>query len=211
MEIPEAEEVYPYIEIEEFTGPETGDLIEISFPKEEGISLQEIYPAAFSGPAKSVVVMGQGFQLRPADSGRYRFTVPWGFIPEAEEGDTLEIYRYDYYDYYEALEKEQKKELVASVPVLSVDVVNYDVWVELSADEVSTFLAGFGRGIVCEIAGKGEATENSEGEMHGSLTEEQEAGTEESARGGLTIIWWMIWRKARNSRFWRLQKDVNFM
>lgn len=156
VEIPEAEEVYPYIEIEEFNGPEAGDLIEISFRKESGISLQETYPAVFSGPAKSIIVMGQGFWLRPADAGRYRFTIPWGLVQEAEEGDMLEIYRYDHYDYYDVAENGQERELVASVPVLSVDVDNYDVWVELSADEVNTFLAGFGRGIACEIAGKEE-------------------------------------------------------
>lgn len=156
VEIPEAEEVYPYIEIEEFNGPEAGDLIEISFRKESGISLQETYPAVFSGPAKSIIVMGQGFWLRPADAGRYRFTIPWGLVQEAEEGDMLEIYRYDHYDHYDVAENGQERELVASVPVLSVDVDNYDVWVELSADEVNTFLAGFGRGIACEIAGKEE-------------------------------------------------------
>lgn len=156
VEIPEAEEVYPYIEIEEFNGPEAGDLIEISFRKESGISLQETYPAVFSGPAKSIIVMGQGFWLWPADAGRYRFTIPWGLVQEAEEGDMLEIYRYDHYDYYDVAENGQERELVASVPVLSVDVDNYDVWVELSADEVNTFLAGFGRGIACEIAGKEE-------------------------------------------------------
>ncbi len=185
--IPEAEEVYPYIEIEEFNGPEAGDLIEISFPKEEEISLQETYPAAFSGPAKSIVVMGQGFLLQPADAGRYRFTIPWGLVQEAEEGDMLEIYRYDHYDYYDVAENGQERELVASAPVLSVDADNYDVWVELSADEVNTFLAGFGRDIACEIAGKEGEAENLE-EIAGGLAGGQETEEQEAADGQIAEL-----------------------
>lgn len=155
VEIPKAEEVYPYIEIEEFQGPEAGDLVEISFPKNEEVFIQETYPASFSMPAKRIVVMGQGFEIRREDSGNYLFTVPWGLVQEAEEGDRLEIYRYDHYDYYDVMENGQEKELVAAVPVLSVDADHYDVWVELSADEVSAFLSGFGRGIACEIVKQG--------------------------------------------------------
>lgn len=44
-----------------------------------------------------------------------------------EVGGTLEIYRYDYYDHYDVAENGREKELAASVPVLSVDVDNYDV------------------------------------------------------------------------------------
>lgn len=182
VEIPEAEEIYPYIEIEEFNGPEAGDLIEISFPKEGEVSLQETYPSTFSGPAKRIVIMGQGFQIQPVDGGKYRFTIPWGLVQEAEEGDTLEIYRYDHYDHYDVAENGQKKELVTSVPVLSVDVDNYDVWVELSADEVNTFLAGFGRGIACEIAGKEGGAEGS-GELAGNLTQGQETEEQEPVDG----------------------------
>lgn len=174
VEMPDAEEIYPYIEIEEFTGPEAGDLVEISFPKEKEISLQETYPASFSGSAKRIVVMGQGFRLRPADAGKYRFTIPLGLVPEAEEGDMLEIYRYDHYDHYDVLENGQEKELVASVPVLSVDAADHDVWVELSADETVAFLAGFGRGIACGIAGKDEDSAHSEGKEFGGLTDGQE-------------------------------------
>lgn len=183
VEMPDAEEIYPYIEIEEFTGPEAGDLVEISFPKEKEISLQETYPASFSGPAKRIVVMGQGFRLRPADAGKYRFTIPLGLVPEAEEGDTLEIYRYDHYDHYDVLENGQEKELVASVPVLSVDASDYDVWVELSADEAGIFLAGFGRGIACEIVGKDEDLAHSEGKVSGGVTGGQTTEAKESADG----------------------------
>ncbi len=146
MEIPAAGEVYPYIEIEDFQGPEAGDLVELSFPKGE-MFIQETYPATFSIPAESIVVMGQGFLLERAEPGKYLFTVPRGFAQEAQEGDILEIYRY----YDDVMENETEKEFVAAVPVLSVDAGNDDIWVEMSADEVSAFLSGFGRGIVCEL------------------------------------------------------------
>ena len=109
--------------------------------------IQETYPATFSIPAESIVVMGQGFLLERAEPGKYLFTVPRGFAQEAQEGDILEIYRY----YDDVMENETEKEFVAAVPVLSVDAGNDDIWVEMSADEVSAFLSGFGRGIVCEL------------------------------------------------------------
>ena len=131
--------------------------------------------------------MGQGFLLQPADAGRYRFTIPWGLVQEAEEGDMLEIYRYDHYDYYDVAENGQERELVASAPVLSVDADNYDVWVELSADEVNTFLAGFGRDIACEIAGKEGEAENLE-EIAGGLAGGQETEEQEAADGQIAEL-----------------------
>ncbi len=160
VEIPEAEEVYPYIEIESFSGPEAGDLIEITFPAGERVTVQETWPAVFSGRAQSVVVMGQGFLLDGGENGTYRFTVPWGLAREAGAGDLLSVY----------YQEEDDWRLLAEVPVLSVDVENYDIWVEFSKQEVSTFLAAFGRGIRCE-------SKAAEGE---SVREETEI---ESARG----------------------------
>ncbi|MDE5597612.1 MAG: M56 family metallopeptidase, partial [Lachnospiraceae bacterium] len=146
VEIPEADEVYPYIEIENFTKPEKGDLLAITFPGGEEVSIQETYPAMFSIPAQSIAVMGQGFDIQRTDSGTYIFTVPWGYAQEAEEGDLLVIYYYN-----DIVADGGVRTQLAAVPVLSVDAVNYDVWVELSADEVRTFLANFGHGIECEI------------------------------------------------------------
>lgn len=152
LEIPDAGEVYPAIEIEYFTGPEEGDLVEITFPEGEEVWIQETYPSAFSVPAKSIVIMGQGFALRRTDSGRYSFTVPWGLAREAKEGDLLEVYYY--HDSNDGMAGEERV-LLATVPVLSVDTDNYDIWVELSAEEVNAFLSHFGRGIACEIVKPG--------------------------------------------------------
>ncbi len=146
VEIPEADEVYPYIEIENFTKPEAGDLLAITFSEGEEVSIQETYPAMFSIPVQSVIVMGQGFDIQRTDSGTYLFTVPWGYAQEAEEGDMLVIYYYN-----DIVANGGVRTQLAAVPVLSVDAVNYDVWVELSADELRTFLANFGHGIECEI------------------------------------------------------------
>ena len=146
VEIPEADEVYPYIEIENFTKPEAGDLLAITFPRGEEVSIQETYPAMFSISAQNIAVMGQGFDLQRTDSGTYLFTVPWGYAQEAEEGDLIVIYYYD-----DIVADGGTREQLAAVPILSVEAVNYDVWVELSVDELRKFLANFGHGIECEI------------------------------------------------------------
>ncbi|MBD5495856.1 MAG: hypothetical protein HDR12_16205 [Lachnospiraceae bacterium] len=153
MEIPEAEEVYPFIEIEDFSGLKIGDLVEITFPKGEEVGIMEVYPGLFSSDAESIVIKGEGFAISPAGSGRYMFTVPWGIAQDAGEGDTIEIYYNDAEAsfYYDREENEQEKTLLAVADVLSVDVDNYDVWVELSAEEVNTFLAQFGHGITCTV------------------------------------------------------------
>ncbi|MCM1264071.1 MAG: M56 family metallopeptidase [Butyrivibrio sp.] len=186
MEIPEAEEIYPFIEIEDFSGLKAGDLVKITFPKGEDIGIGEGYPGVFSSSrsekakAESIVVMGEGFLMWPVGSDRYQFTpdipyvsavprymftIPWGLAQDAEVGDMLEIYYYDedasYY--YDKGEYEQEKTLLAVTTVLDVDVDNYDIWVELSRDEVFDFLAQFGHGISCSVIKQSE-TENSDGQ-----------------------------------------------
>ncbi len=152
-EIPKAEEVYPFIEIENFSGLKAGDLVEITFPKGEEVWVNELYPGSFAISAESIAVKGEGFSIKPAGSGRYMFMVPWGIAQDAEEGDTLEIYYNDEEAsfYYDREENEQEKTLLAVADVLSVDVDNYDVWVELSAEEARTFLTQFGHGITCNV------------------------------------------------------------
>ncbi|MDE6748628.1 MAG: M56 family metallopeptidase [Lachnospiraceae bacterium] len=153
MEIPEAKEVYPFIEIEDFSGLKVGDLVEITFPKGEEVGIMEVYPGLFSSDAESIVIKGEGFAISPSGAGRYMFTVPWGIAQDAETGDTLEIYYNDAEAsfYYDREEAGQEKTLLAVTDVLSVDIDNYDVWVVLSAEEVNTFLAQFGHGITCTV------------------------------------------------------------
>ncbi|MCM1049878.1 MAG: M56 family metallopeptidase [Clostridiales bacterium] len=186
MEIPEADEIYPYIEIEDFSGLKAGDLVKITFPKGEDIGIGEGYPGVFSfskserAKAESIVVMGEGFLMWPVGSDRYQFTpdipyvsavprymftVPWGLARDAEVGDTLEIYYYneDVSFRYDKEESEWEKTLLAVTTVLDVDVDNYDIWVELSREEVETFLFNFGNGITCNVIKQSEM-ENSDGQ-----------------------------------------------
>lgn len=148
MDIPRADQVVPYIETD-FDGLEIGDLVRITFPKDEEIVIMETYPAQFSGKAELIEVMGRGmFQIEPADGGAYAFAVPLGLAPEAKEGALLEIYHHD-------PEIDGKKtELLAAVPVQSVNAEEYQIWVELSAEELKTFLAEYGFGIRCQAGQK---------------------------------------------------------
>lgn len=168
MEIPEAEEVYPFIEIENFTGLKIGDLVEITFPKGEEVMIVEVYPGDFCTKAESIVIKGEGFSLQKTNYGRYLFTIPWGIAQEAEAGDTLEIYYYD-------AEAGQEKTFLAATSVLSVDVDNYDVWVELPVEEVRTFLMMFGHGITCTVI-KQEGVQSEDG---------QNAENEQNAEAGI--------------------------
>lgn len=188
MEIPEAEEVYPFIEIENFTGLNIGDLVEITFPKGEEVGILELYPGMFDAKAESIVIKGEGFSLQNANYGRYLFTVPWGIAQEAEAGDTLEIYYYDVEAgyFYDREEDSHEKTLLAATSVLSVDVDNYDVWVELPAEEVKTFLMMFGHGITCTVI-KQEGIQTST--QTGIQTEdEQNAENEQNAETGQYIL-----------------------
>lgn len=163
VEIPKAEEIYPYIEID-FNGLDIGHLVKITFPEGEEVFIQETYPAAFHISAKSIAVMGEGFLLSPSDNGRYLFAVPYGLASEAEAGDTLEIYYHDSQSaYYIDNETGAEKVMLASARVLSVDADNYDIFVELSAEETRGFLSMFGHGISCNVI-KSDKAASSEGQ-----------------------------------------------
>ncbi len=149
MAIPEANEIYPYIEID-FDGLKVGDLVQIVFPDNEEILIMESYPAQFSHIADSIAVMGRGpFAIDFLSSGRYDFTIPLGMADGAQPGDTLEIYHH-------APEIDgQETKLLASVQVKEVVKENEQIWVEMSKDEVETFLSEFGFGISCVLVGRG--------------------------------------------------------
>lgn len=147
--IPQAEEVYPYIEMD-FDGLEEGNLIRITFPGGEEPGIMETYPAQFSAEAESIAVMGLGFDIESAGAGRWRIGVPRGMAPEAQEGQMLAIYHHD------PQIDGQKTELLTTAPVLSVE--EYRIWVELSAEEAVVFFKEFGFGIACRVAEQEEDT-----------------------------------------------------
>lgn len=160
MSIPAAEKVSPYIEMD-FNGLEPGHMVRITFSGEEEVGILETYPGQFSRAADSIEVMGIGFAMQTMPDGKYRFGVPLGMAKEAEAGDTLLIYhsvledgadlQENYHLYLLDSPDKIRKELVAKTHVSEVDTENYDIWVTLSREEVTTFLSEFGFGVSCEL------------------------------------------------------------
>lgn len=153
--IPQAEEIYPYMETE-FDGLEEGDLIKITFPPGLEVLIQETYPGKFTEDPESIVVMGRGFAMDYEGSDIFRFAMPLGLVTEAEEGDTLEIYHHD-----PAIAEEETIRL-ASMEILSVDKEKNHLWVEMKRDVVETFLAEFGFGIYFKAVPHAEENDRSE-------------------------------------------------
>lgn len=159
-----------------------GDILRISFSPKQEITVaaaeqngQTLYHfvAEPAGEAESIQVMGEGFLLTRQEEDRYLFTVPLGMASEAQAGDILEIYHDPNADttaeiYLSVQDTEPGQELLAAPQVLSVDEENYDIWVELSAQETEVFLSEFGFGISVELrrtsgqAGSGEPAEEAE-------------------------------------------------
>lgn len=156
VDIPEADSIEPYIEID-FNGLEIGDLIRITFPKGEEISVMETYPAQFSHKAEKIEVMGRGpFALQFMGENRYRFTVPLGMAPDAQTGDLLNIYRLG----TDGNGRAQDKEFLSSVEILEVVPEYYQIWVNMSTEEAEAFLKEFGTGIECELIKQDAGQEN---------------------------------------------------
>lgn len=176
VDIPEADSVEPYIEID-FNGLEVGDLIRITFPKGEEISVMETYPAQFSQKAEKIEVMGRGpFALQLMEGNRYRFTVPLGMAPDAQAGDLLNIYRPG----TDGNGQAQDKELLSSVEILEVVPEYYQIWVNMSTEEAEAFLKEFGNGIECELIKQGAGHDNPQ-EQRQAQSQEQMTPPEEEA------------------------------
>ena len=163
--LPEAAETSLYLErdVEMIIMP--GDLLRITFRADQeirmvttdqhGRTLYRFSPAP-EGEAESIQVMGEGFLLERQEGDRYLFTVPLGMADEAQAGDILEIYHDPEADtaeeiYLSGSSGGSAQELLASAEVLSVDAGQYDIWVELTAEEVETFLSEFGFGITVNL------------------------------------------------------------
>ncbi len=164
VDIPEADLVEPYIEID-FDGLEIGDLIRITFPKGEEISVMETYPGQFSHKAEKIEVMGRGpFGMQPVEGNRYRFAVPLGMAPDAQPGDSLDIYRQATDENGQAGDKE----FLHSVEVLEVVPEAYQIWVNMSPEEAEGFLSEFGFGLRCELVKQGNGQEGTQGQAASS-------------------------------------------
>ena len=182
MVIPEAETIDAYIEID-FTGLEPGHLVRMTFPGDVRADFSPDMPGTFSETAKSIIITGMGFDIRPADEGKCYFAVPIGMAREAVEGDVLQIYhhilpegdiREMYHLYLLDSPDMMEQEMFASTSVVAVDEENFDIWVTLSTEEAQTFLSEFGYGVYCEIAGN----DTSDGEVQTDSATAESANTE---------------------------------
>lgn len=150
--------VEPYFEFDMSQGIQEGDLIKLTFPKGEEIATLETYPARFSQSPELIEVMGRSFDIEQTESAedQYRFTVPQGMAPDARMGDHLNIWHYpDIERYLDPYGEEQEPELLASTVVLEVDAWEHFIWVQLSQEQVDTFMREFGFGIFCTLEKSG--------------------------------------------------------
>lgn len=108
VEIPDAEEIYPYYEPGEdgFDGLCAGQLVRITFPENVDPALEETYPARYGVKAQEIAAMSSGgFMLQRGEDGSYLLGIPLGWITrsageggeepggkEVLQGDVLHIY-----------------------------------------------------------------------------------------------------------------------
>lgn len=163
--LPEAAENSLYLERDAERIIMPGDLLRITFRADQEIRMMTTdqhgrtlyrFSTVPEGEAESIQVMGEGFSLERQEDDRYLFTVPLSMAEEAQPGDILEIYHDPGVDiteeiYLSGSGGDSEEELFASVEVLSVDAGQYDIWVELTAEEVETFLSEFGFGITVDL------------------------------------------------------------
>lgn len=108
VEIPDAEEIYPYYEPGEegFDALQAGQLVRITFPENVEPFLEETYPARYGVKAQEIAAMSSGgFALRRGEDGGYLLGIPLGWLSgsgtepgqkpggeEIRQGDMLHIY-----------------------------------------------------------------------------------------------------------------------
>ena len=181
MDIPEADRVEPYIEID-FDGLEAGDLIRITFPKGEEISIMETYPGQFSRKAEKIEVMGRGpFALQPGEGNTYRFALPLGLAPEAQPGDFLDIYRQE----PDKDGQMQEVEFLHSVEILDVAPEYSQLWVNMLPEEVESFLPAFGFGLRCELVKSD--SDQTQGQPEPSRSESSSSGFQDEMLSDMSI------------------------
>lgn len=172
VSIPDAERVTFHTGAE-IDSLEAGDLVKITFPRGVIPGILESYPGSFTEDAESIEVMGQGgFRLSYEGADQYLMALPFELAPEAEQGDTLEIWHDGNFG----------REILASVPVLSVDDVNNNFWIALSTEQTEAFLQEYGLGIECRLVPL--TPEEAQSEETIEQAEEPEVLTKELLAGG---------------------------
>ncbi|MCM1185428.1 MAG: M56 family metallopeptidase [Lachnoclostridium sp.] len=154
LDIPDAESISTYFEREE-QELLPGDLVEITFPAGEEISVLETYPARFSASAESIVVKWSGFSLQHTNTDSYRLTFPSGAFPElsgAKAGDMLSFYHEEPEEpaFATSPSESENSGLIATAPILAAGENEYGgpiLTVELSTARIKDIFSGFGLSI----------------------------------------------------------------
>lgn len=177
VSIPDAERVTFHTGAE-IDSLEAGNLVKITFPRGVIPGILESYPGSFTEDAESIEVMGQGgFRLSYEGADQYLMALPFELAPEAEQGDTLEIWHDGNFG----------REILASVPVLSVDDVNNNFWIALSTEQTEAFLQEYGLGIECRLVPL--TPEEAQSEETMEQAEEPEVLTKELLAGRQCAGW----------------------
>lgn len=151
MEIPNAESISTYFEREE-QELLPGDLVEITFPAGEEVSIQETWPSRFSASAESIVVKWSGFSLQHTNGDSYQLTFPTGAFPELSDvraGDKLSFYREEPEELAFATSPPESEDsrLIATAPILAAGENEYGgptLTIELSSAQIQEIFSGFG-------------------------------------------------------------------
>lgn len=163
VELPEADDVSLYLERDAEALILVGDLLRITFSPDLEITTETAsgggqtlwrFVSVPEKKAEKIQVMGEGFSMTKQADDRYLFGVPLGMANEAQAGNILHIYHIPNVDVTKEtyfLEENAEQEQFASAEVLSVDKENYDIWVELTEEEVAIFLSEFGFGITAGL------------------------------------------------------------
>lgn len=149
VEIPEAKRIEPYIELTDFDGLETGDLVRLTFAEDVGI--METWPGQFDRAAEKIEVMGRGpFALEYAGGDVYRLAFPAGMI-QREDEDILEPGVW--LDFYlNGAGNGLKGERFALTPLQELNEEKGQAWVEFDREQTELFLSGYGFGLACSVS-----------------------------------------------------------
>lgn len=149
VEIPEAKRIEPYIELTDFDGLETGDLVRLTFAEDVGI--METWPGQFDHAAEKIEVMGRGsFALEYAGGDVYRLAFPAGMIQGKDE-DILEPGVWlDFYLNGDG--NGLKGERFALTPLQGLNEEMEQAWVEFDREQTELFLSGYGFGLTCSVS-----------------------------------------------------------
>lgn len=144
VQIPTAKEFLVY-----FERPEqellNGDVVELTFPQGEDVSVPETYPAGFSINPDTMKVIWSGCGLKQDEAGTYSFTFPAGVVKNwktLSAGDRISII-------WEEMSQEAVPELLASADIVEIggEADRITFMIHLPEEVLQKVFAGFGTNI----------------------------------------------------------------